>query len=144
MERAGAKQQETIEAEPIRKVKPFKRPPFVRDVARGFQALAPFQLQAVNPARLVSRNLRRRYPLEQSVDAKTDRIAAVGHELEVLFEVGIANIGRNPEAQVLAPDIDIIVKIAVHQGSVGKQAVAEDVVPADGCCRVAPVKVKQV
>src|SRR5258708_5144015 len=74
-----------------------------------------------------------------NVDAEIELIAGIQIIIKILFEMIVGDRRRNPDIVSVTGELRIVIVVAVDQGGIGKQLVIEDMVPAEGGRRVAPV-----
>src|SRR6186713_705536 len=73
------------------------------------------------------------------IDPEIDLIAGTGIILQILLEMEVPD--KRSDADIIVPGIDpdIIIILAIDQGSIGEQPAVEQMVPAQGRCGIAIV-----
>ena len=64
------------------------------------------------------------------IQSEIDLIVGIGIILQVLLEMQVLYKGRDPDIVIPRIDPDIIIVIAIDQGSIGEHPAAENVIPS--------------
>ena len=71
-------------------------------------------------------------------------MAGIRIPLHLIFQVPVADLGKNAKIRGLGVDIDLVIVIAKYERGVGEQPAVENMIPPQGACNVSPIDAGQV
>ena len=77
--------------------------------------------------------------MEYGIESEIGSMARTGEPLQVLFQIPVPDLGEDIKITAILVDMDLIVIIAIDEGSIGEQPLVEKMVPSQRGRGIPPV-----